>query len=113
MYRSSADRQAEAARYRQLSDQAAARAQIPTVSLALCHYKAHCGKLELSTAHTNDRLPASIYIKSHHTGKLVLFSCVKEGDPMFDYDQWDGEQQVYRPSTPEERVKLLVIHRFG
>lgn len=113
MYRSSADRQAEAARYRQLSDQAAARAQIPTVSLAYCHYRAHCGKLELSTAHTNDCLPAKIYIQSHFTGRSILFTCVTEDDPMFDQDQWDGEQQVYRPSTPEERVKLLVIHRFG
>lgn len=109
MRRSAADRQAEAAYYRQQSD----AAHVPTVNLALCHYKAHCGKLELSTAHTNGRMPASIFIQSHHTGRTVLFSCVKEGDPLFDQDQYDGEQQVYRPSVPEERVKLLVIHNFG
>ena len=111
MRRTAADRQAEAARYRQMSDEA----HVSTVGLELCHYKAHCGKLELSTAHTNDRLPASIFIQSHRTGRVVRFSKVTETDPLFDQDQWDGEQQVYRPSPNELqlRVKVLVIHRFG
>jgi hypothetical protein len=85
----------------------------PTVSLAACHYKAHCGKLELSTLHlAEDRFPVSINVRSHHTGRSVLFTRINEFDPLFDEDGWDGEQQVYRPVTNEARVKVLVIHRF-
>ena len=83
----------------------------PTVSLAHCQYKAHCGKLSLSTVYTDDRLPSSINIKSHHTGRTVLFTAINEFDPLFDEDGWDGEQQVYRPATGDTRAKVLVIYR--
>lgn len=84
---------------------------IPVVELSKCEFRAHCGKLLLASEYAG--MPNAIRIRSHHTGRTVLFRPVEPGDPLFDQDQWDGEQQVYRPVEPTNNAKVLVIyHQF-
>jgi len=81
---------------------------IPVVALDKCHFKAHCGKLTLPSEYVG--MPSALRIKSHHTGRTVLFRPIQENHPMFDQDQWDGEQMVYEPVEPSTKVKVLVIY---
>lgn len=104
MARTMADRKAEAARYQQMTEQAT----IPTVSLDKCHFKAHCGKLTLPSECVG--IPSQLYIKSHHTGRKVLFKPITPDHPLYDEDQWDGEQMVYEPVVSGTKVKVLVIY---
>ena len=39
--------------------------------------------------------PQQIVVKSHHTGRELIFAPVQPGHPMFDEDGWDGEQAIY------------------
>ena len=81
---------------------------IPVVELSKCEFRAHCGKLMLASEYAG--MPNAIRIRSHHTGRTVLLRPVEPGDPLFDQDQWDGEQQVYRPVEPTNNAKVLVIY---
>ena len=81
---------------------------IPTVPLKYCQYNKGERKLTLASEYCG--MPREIYIKSHHTGATVLFTCVSEDDMLFDPDQWDGEQQIYRPTTQIPNVDRLVIY---
>lgn len=84
---------------------------IPVVELSKCEFVAASGKLSLASEYAG--MPNAIRIRSHHTGRTVLFRPVEPGDPLFDEDQWDGEQQVYRPVEPTNNAKVLVIyHQF-
>ena len=57
-------------------------------------------------------MPAKFFVKSHHTGRIVLFQPVDENDAMFDQDQWDGEQQIYKPVDSEmaTNAKYVTIY---
>jgi len=68
---------------------------IPTVSLKLCEYDNRRKVLKLASEYMG--MPSEFFVKSHVTGKEVRFTAVDENDVLFDQDQWDGEQQVYRP----------------
>lgn len=81
---------------------------IPVIDLAKCEFRAHCGKLMLASEYVG--MPNALRIRSHHTGRTVLFRPVTEADPLFDPDQWDGEQMVYRPVEPTNNVQALVIY---
>ena len=81
---------------------------IPVVELSKCDFRAHCGKLTLASEYVG--MPPAIRIRSHHTGRTVLFMPVQPNDPLFDQDQWDGEQMVYRPAEPTNNAKVLVIY---
>ena len=49
---------------------------------------------------TNARLQAAV----------AVASACKEANQRFDEDQWDGEQQVYRPVGDVKNVDHLVIY---
>ena len=53
----------------------------------------------------------TVYVKSHHTNKQVIFKPIKHYHKDFDQDQWDGEQQIYEPMDAGVNVKTLVIYR--
>jgi len=55
-------------------------------------------------------MPSSFFVKSHKTGKEVHFVPVTPDDPLFDYDGWDGEQQIYRPVGHCPNVDYMVIY---
>ncbi len=44
-----------------------------------------------------------------YTGRLVRFHCIDSSDPLFDEDQWDGMQQIYRPEIILPKVDHLVV----
>lgn len=54
--------------------------------------------------------PASVNIHSEKTGRTVQFYPVGPNDRLYNEDQWDGEQQIYRPNVALETVDHLVIH---
>ncbi len=106
--RSTADRMAEAAYYRRLSDEAGKANDIPTVDLRRCDFDKTRRVLKLASEYIG--MPKSFFVKSHHTGKEVRFVVVSEHDVLFDQDGWDGEQCIYRPTTPVPNVDHLVIY---
>lgn len=53
--------------------------------------------------------PQYLIVQSHHTGKEVRFSAVEKYDILFDEDQWDGTQQIYRPIGNVPNVDHLVL----
>ena len=81
---------------------------IPTVELQLCEYDKARRVLKLASEYVG--MPREFYVKSHHTGKTVRFTPVGPEDILFDQDQWDGEQQVYRPMGTVPGVDHLVIY---
>ena len=103
--RTTQDRMAEAARYRQLSEE---KSTIPTVSLDLCEYNKNTKVLKLASEYFG--MPLTFNVKSHHTGKTVRFVPVNPADPLFDEDHWDGEQQIYRPVEGNTKVDYMVIY---
>lgn len=105
MYRTATDRRYEAARYRQLTDEAT---KIPTVCLALCEYDKQRRVLTLASEYMGK--PREFFVRSNHTGKEVRFIAVGEHDVLFDQDGWDGEQQIYRPVGNVPTVDYMVIY---
>lgn len=89
---------------------------IPVVSLKDCVYKRDSKVITMSITKLPkeervSKYPAVVMLESHATGKRVLFSRIIPGDILYDEDQWDGVQQVYRAaSVPLERVNYLIIH---
>jgi len=82
--------------------------KVDMVDLKWCEfYKA--GK-RLSLASEFCGMPSQIDVRSQTTGKIVRFVAVQPGDPWYDQDNWDGEQMVYRPTTPVPNVEKLVIY---
>lgn len=81
---------------------------IPQVTLDKCEYRREKQVLTLASEYCG--MPAKIRVHSHKTGRSVLFRVVEPGDPLFDQDQWDGEQQIYRPVETNTKVHYLVIY---
>jgi hypothetical protein len=104
MYRTAADRRAEAARYRQMTEEA----MIPTVGLELCEYDKTRKVIKLASECIG--MPRQFYVVSHKTGKEFRFVAVGPEDRLFDQDQWDGEQQIYRPVGHCPTVDYMVIY---
>lgn len=109
--RSANDRKAEAAVYRTRTEEArrlnTSNKQIPTIELNLCKYDKTRKVLKLSSEYMG--MPLTFFVKSNHTGKEVRFVPVTPADVLFDQDQWDGEQQIYRPLGDVPGVDHLVI----
>lgn len=82
--------------------------QTPTVNLSLCEYNKKGKYLKLASEYFG--MPREFFVKSHHTGKTIRFVPVTPNDPLFDQDQWDGEQQIYRPTMPVPNVGYMVIY---
>lgn len=55
------------------------------------------------------RFPKEIVVKSDYTGKEIVFKTVQPGDPLFCEDQWDGEQQIYRPTEKIPTIEYLTM----
>ena len=83
------------------------RMECPTIELNLCEYDKTRKVLKLSSEYFG--MPAKFDVRSHHTGKVIRFLPVQLGDKLFDYDQWDGEQQIYRPVDDVPGVDHMVI----
>lgn len=79
-----------------------------TISLELCEYSKMMKRLALPSEYFG--MPREFVVRSHRTGKEVRFSAVSPDDEMYDQDQWDGEQQVYRPLDILPNVEYLVIY---
>lgn len=104
MYRSATDRKYEAARHRQMTEEAT----IPTVSLKYCEFDKNRKVLKLASEFFG--MPSEFFVESQHTGKTVRFTVVGPEDVLFDEDQWDGEQQIYRPVGNVPNVDHMVIY---
>lgn len=81
---------------------------IPTVSLQLCEYDKNRKVLKLASEYFG--MPRQFFVTSHHTGKTVRFVVVGPEDKLFDQDQWDGVQQIYRPVGDIPNVDHMVIY---
>jgi hypothetical protein len=82
--------------------------ELPRIALKLCEYDK--GRRVLKLASEFFGMPSEFFIVSHHTGKEVRFVPVGEHDVLFDSDQWDGEQQIYRPVGNVPGVDHMVIY---
>jgi hypothetical protein len=103
--RSATDRKYEAARHRQMTEEITF---IPTISLKFCEYDKERKVLKLTSEHFG--MPLTFFVESHHTGKQVRFVPVAPADKLFDQDQWDGEQQIYRPVGDVPNIDHMVIY---
>jgi hypothetical protein len=81
---------------------------IPRVDLKLCEFDRNRRVLKLASEYMG--MPREFFVRSHHTGKEVRFVAVGPEDALYDQDQWDGEQQVYRPMGHVPRVDHMVIY---
>ena len=82
--------------------------RIPTVDLKFCEFDKKRRVLKLASEFFG--MPSEFFVKSHHTGKEVRFRVVDPEDVLFDQDQWDGEQQIYRPLGGVPGVDHMVIY---
>jgi len=55
-----------------------------------------------------------LFVMSHLTDIEVEFRPIRESHPLFDEDQWDGEQMIYEPfeSNLCPNVKTLIIYNI-
>lgn len=81
---------------------------IPTVDLSRCEYDKTRKVLKLASEYMGK--PREFFVESPFTGKIVRFTAVGEHDVLFDQDQWDGEQQIYRPIGNVPGVSYMVIY---
>ena len=84
------------------------KVEYPVVDLKLCEYDKSRKVLKLASEYIG--MPLTFFVRSHHTGKEVRFVPVNPADKLFDPDQWDGEQQIYRPVGNVPGVDHLVIY---
>jgi hypothetical protein len=82
--------------------------EIPVVDLKLCEYDKARKVLKMASEYIG--MPSTFFVKSHYTGKEVRFVPVTPDDKLFDQDQWDGEQQIYRPLGNVPGVDHMVIY---
>ena len=78
------------------------------VSLDMCQYNRKMKQLTLPASVIG--MPREFFVKSHVTQKEVRFTAIHPSDVLYDQDQWDGVQQIYRPTTDLNTVDHLVIY---
>ena len=81
---------------------------IPVVDLKFCEYDKTRRVLKLASEYVG--MPLTFFVRSHHTGKEVRFVPVTPADVLFDQDQWDGEQMVYKTKGPTNKAEYLVLY---
>lgn len=81
---------------------------LPTAELKCCYYDKKRKVINMASDFIGK--PLEFFLHSHHTGKTIHFKAIDEGDIMFDQDQWDGEQQIYRPVENLPGVDYMVIY---
>ena len=67
-------------------------------------------QLRVHSKFFNGKFPRIINVESYHTGKVVAFMVIGHDHPLFDQDQWDGEQQIYTPLIKLDNVDTLIVH---
>ena len=78
------------------------------IPLRACSFNKQYRKLTLASEYCG--MPSILKIRSDYTDKVIMFAPVQPGDPLFDQDQWDGEQMIYRPMSDDKiNVDYLVI----
>jgi hypothetical protein len=82
--------------------------ETPVIDLAVCEFNKERSYLKIASEYCG--MPAKFYVLSNYTGKKILFTAVQPGDPLWDEDGWDGEQCIYRPTTPLPKVEFMVIY---
>lgn len=85
----------------------------PMVDLNKCDFDKSSKVLKLASEFFG--MPREFFVKSHHTGRVVRFVAVGPEDVLFDQDQWDGEQQIYRPVDGEAVTNvdhLVIYHQY-
>lgn len=82
--------------------------ELPRIELKLCEYNKTRRVLMLASEYIG--MPQQFIVHSHHSGKEVRFTVVGPEDLLFDSDQWDGEQQIYRPVGVVPGVDHMVIY---
>lgn len=80
----------------------------PFINLSSCDFNKKENKLTVCSELVG--MPRELIVHSDYTGKDVVFRVIGPEHPQYDEDQWDGEQQIYRPLSPAGRVKTLVIY---
>ncbi len=86
------------------------------VPLSICKYDKQRRTLsiaykDLPVQFSGREFPLYVNIHSEKTGRTVQFYPVGPNDSLYSEDQWDGEQQIYRPYVVDlETVDHLVIH---
>jgi len=83
---------------------------IPIVPLKYCEHDKARKRLTLASEFCGT--PSELYVESHHSNRRIKFVVVGEDDLLFDQDQWDGEQQIYRPESPLPNIDHLVIYNL-
>lgn len=79
-----------------------------TVSLELCEYRK--GTRVLTLASEFFGMPREFFVRSHLTDRVVKFTVVTPSDSLYSEDQWDGEEQIYRPVEHLPNVDYMVIY---
>lgn len=80
----------------------------PFVNLSSCEFNKTANRLTLCSELVG--MPRELIVHSDYTGKDVMFRAIGPEHPLYDQDQWDGEQQIYRPLSPAGKVKTLIIY---
>ena len=86
---------------------------IPTVPLKYCDYHKPSKRLIVSSEYFAGSFPRDFFVESEKTGKVVRFVKIGPEDKLFNEDQWDGEQSIYRPMGDVPTVDhLVVVHHY-
>jgi hypothetical protein len=85
---------------------------IPVISLSDCTWFKDRKVLTYPSSSTVRVGTKQFFVKSHTTGREIRFAVINEYDKLFDQDQWDGEQQIYRPTTTCA-VDHLIVYNQG
>lgn len=93
---------------RYVPDRRVQEPNIPSVSLEFCEYHKPSKVLKLASEYMG--MPREFYVISHKTGKEFRFVAISSEDRLFDQDQWDGEQQIYRAVGHCPTVDHMVIY---
>ena len=80
---------------------------IAYVSLQKCKWQKHLNQL---TIPWNSSYPREVTVHNPKTDTLRLYSQLKDTDPRFDQDQWDGEQMVYKTHLSTNNAEYLVLY---
>jgi len=86
---------------------------ISEYSLKIFEYDKKRKQLKTSSRNTG-RIPGQLIVVSHITGVRIHFMPIGVTHPLFDQDQWDGEQMIYEPISRHlhlcPAVETLVIY---
>lgn len=80
----------------------------PVVLLDRCKYDKEHKTLSLASEFFG--MPKRFVVRSHVTGRDIVFAPITEDHPKYDQDGWDGEQMIYEPVTPIPTVVMMTIY---